>query len=144
MGLFGKKGNKEFSIQVKHVSGLPIPQGITCQILVNNDNMQIVANGVNINLNLNKINGVSFEMDVDIEKYSKSSKLGGAIGAATFGVTGAIIGSAPKIKTERKVTGCTVISYTAQEDAGYLLFEDTKPNSLEAAKLCDKLKKELK
>lgn len=139
MSLFGAKKNK--SISVKHISGLPVPDGQTCKVSIEDNKLQIEAGGNEYSLLFSQIVSVSFDMNVDIERYTKASKLTGAIGGLAFGTTGAIVGATPKTKTERKVTGCAVICFTsATNEEAYLVFEDTVPNSLEAAKLVDKLK----
>lgn len=146
MGLFFKKKKKingelgQFDL--RHIIGLEIPKGIYCKVTVYSDKLVIESGGKEYSLKVEKIYSVDFDMNVDIEKYTKSSMVKGVIGTATFGVPGAIIGSAPKTKEKRNVTCKAIISYNnSSEDTVYIIFEDIEPNVMKgSAKLVDTLR----
>ncbi len=146
MGLFSRKKNNENSelgkFDLKHLAGLEIPEEICCKVIVYKDRLIIEFGDKEYNLKIEKIRSVNFEMDLDIEKYTKSSMIKGIVGAATFGVSGAIIGSAPKTKEKRNVTSKAVINYeTSSGSSSYIIFEDIEANVIKgAAKLVDTLR----
>jgi len=135
MAFFSKKPQ---SINVRHVHGLPIPEETICMTCVVANKLCISAGNTRYELSTEQILNATFDMDVNVERYLKSNKLAGAIGAVTFGVTGAVIASAPKEKKKNLVTGYVIIRYlSAENNEEYLLLKDTQPNSLEAAKVAD-------
>ncbi|MBU5486467.1 hypothetical protein KQI86_19380 [Clostridium sp. MSJ-11] len=146
MGLFFRK-KKDVTgelgkFDLRHLIGLEIPEKMYCTVTVYNDKLVIESGDKEYSLKIDKIYSIDFDMDIDIEKYTKSSMTKGVIGAATFGVSGAIIGSAPKTKEKRKVTCKAIISYeNSSEDTAYIIFEDFEANAIKgAAKLVDTLR----
>lgn len=142
--MFGRKkttsDGKIGSYTLKHVQGLDNPN-TSCSVSLYPDKLIIVGSDKEYTLNIDKIVSVNFEIEVDAKKYSKSSLIGGIVGAAAFGTVGAVIGSAPKVKEDRAVTNCVVIGYTLSDgDTGYLIFQNIYPNDPQAAKFTDKLR----
>lgn len=127
---------------LRHLIGLEIPEKMYCTVTVYNDKLVIESGSKEYNLKIEKICSVDFDMDVNIEKYVKSSMAKGVVGSAAFGVPGAIIGSAPKTKEKRKVTCKAIISYKGSSgDTSYVIFEDFEANAIKgAAKLVDTLR----
>lgn len=106
-----RKKSKKF-ITGTHVSGLDI--GKTLVSLCLSDDGLLISAPIfkkEFNLPLNKIENLGYYNDVEVEKHLKSSFVGGVIGAASFGVTGAVIGSRPKEKQTRKVTHYLLVNY---------------------------------
>ncbi|MDU1348267.1 hypothetical protein [Clostridium butanoliproducens] len=150
MGLFFKKKNninEELgNFNLRHIIGLDIPERTCCKIIIYSDKLLIKSSDKEYSLKIEKIHSIDFDMDLDIEKYTKSSKVKGLVGAATLGVSGAIIGSAPKTKEKRSVTCKAVISYEdSLGDTSYMIFEDLEVNAVKgAAKLVDTLRPMIK
>ncbi|WP_097026179.1 hypothetical protein [Clostridium peptidivorans] len=146
MGLFFKKKkniNGELDkFELRHITGLEIPEKMYCEVTVYSDKLVIESGDKEYNLKMEKICSVDFDMNLDIEKYTKSSMVKGVVGAATFGVSGAIIGSSPKTKEKRKVTCKAIISYeNSSGDTAYMIFEDLEANAVKgAARLVDTLR----
>lgn len=116
-----------------------------CTISVEEEKILIFASGNEISLNFDKIRSVDFQMDIDEKQFLKSSLVKGVVGAATFGVAGAIIGSSPKEKVKREVIGYTIISYNnSLGEFKQFALKDKIPNSLKCAKLTDTLKPRVK
>ena len=95
-----------------HVSGLDIGKA-QVSIFLSDNELLISAPSMKkeFTLSLNKIQNIGYYNEVEIEKHLKSSFVGGVIGAATFGVAGAVIGSRPKEKEKRKITFYILIDY---------------------------------
>lgn len=143
MGLFFKNNKNELGkFDLRHLAGLDIPSSIYCEVIVYKDKLTIQSENKEFNLKIEKISSVDFDMNLDIEKYTKSSITKGIIGAATFGTVGAIIGSTPKTKEKRLVTCKAIISYENNVgDNSYIIFEDINANAVKgAAKLVDTLR----
>jgi hypothetical protein len=140
---FKKKENgKVDRFDLRHIVGLELPERMYCEVEVYSDRLNIISGNKEYNLKIEKINSVDFDMDIDIEKYTKSSVVKGALGAAMFGVSGAIIGSAPKTKEVRSVTSKAIINYdNSSGTSSYIIFEDFEANTAKgAAKFVDILR----
>ena len=74
--------------------------------------------------------------DVENIQYLKSSVAKGMIGAALFGVGGAVIGSAPKTKVRKQITSHAIIGY--RDSSGkerVIILKDAAPNRMDASNL---------
>lgn len=144
MGLFSKKKKNDgydYKGTLRHLFGLEIPENITCTVAIKNNELSIITGANEYTLKIDKIISVDFDMNVDVEKYTKSSMAKGIVGAATFGVAGAIIGSAPKTKEKRNVTCKAIINYeNSNGESAYIIFEDSVANSQNAAGLVDTIR----
>ncbi len=124
-----RDGIKRF-FAIKHVSGLKAVENAECQVVINPTDLKIACGGKEYSLPLSRITYVDLKSDIDEIRYSKSSLVKGAAGAAMFGVSGAVIGSAPKTKTERQVRGYAVILYKdAHGGEQTIILCDIAPNS---------------
>lgn len=110
--MFGKKKEKIKEFVGNHVSGLDIPDVVVCVTMSPND-LKIYAPSIKkeYTLSLDRLQNISYYNEVEFEKHVKSSLVGGVVGAATFGVAGAIIGSRPKEKEKRKVHFYLFVEY---------------------------------
>lgn len=145
MGLFSRnKKNKNgelCKVELRHILGLAIPEGLYCKAILSNQELILEASSNQYKLNLDKIYSVDFSMNVDVEKYQKTSISKGIVGAATFGVVGAVIGSSPTNKEKRNVTGKIIIEYlNSNEENQFIILEDFTVNSQAAATLIDKIR----
>lgn len=138
--MFKKKKSKQMIGQ--HIHGLNnIPN---VPVLITLDESGIKLNVTNLKkeytISIDKIQAINYYSETEVEKHLKASFVKGVIGAATFGMPGAIIGSQPKIKKKRKVNFYLVIDYTDNQivfnsEDGFAvgnivdLFKKLKPNS---------------
>ena len=139
MGLFGKKKEVYPKIydDIYVVAGLDVPQECKCSVELNENEIIVKAPGKEYVLSITKITNCEHRMDIDIEQYEKNgSLLKGIIGGVAFGIPGAIIGSSPKIKEKRLVTGMAILTYEAQMGSNTIMLI-SKPNTLGCAAICD-------
>lgn len=110
--MFGKKKNSKQVIG-KHVSGLENIQNVPVLIILDESGIKlnIVSMKKEYTITLDKITSINYYQETEVEKHLKSSFVGGVVGAAAFGVSGAIIGSRPKEKKKHKVTFYLLIDY---------------------------------
>jgi hypothetical protein len=136
--MFGKK-KKQKTVNGIHILGLDTTN-VPVQVSLSESGLNISTPSNNYVIALEKISNISWYDEVQIEKHIKSSFTGGVIGAATFGVAGAVIGSRPKEKQKRKVTFYLLIDYSDKQivissEDGYAvggivdLFKKFKPHS---------------
>ena len=120
-----KLNSKDILLSGKHISGLPIAEGMQCSITYMTDKIEI-RQGANIfNLDLAKITDINSTTDTEIKKQYVSS-IGGAVGGAVlFGPLGAIVGGRAKEKKSKTVTHYFVITYRSDEEIKYISFEYT-------------------
>ena len=145
MGLFKKKEKDLEYSSIIHIVGLDVPENCKCKVILKKVNLIILCAGNEYSLNIEKIKNVDFQIDVDEKQLLKSSLLRGAVGAAAFGVAGAVVGSSPKVKNKREVKCYAIISYENKngENENFVL-RDELPNTTQCAKLVDELKKRIK
>lgn len=108
--MFGKKKAK--SVVGTHISGLEIPENIDILFTLDTDGVVIkIPGSKEYSISLNKIQSISFHHETEIEKYVASSLGSAVVGAAAFGVIGAVIGSRPKTKEKRNVSFFLIVEY---------------------------------
>ena len=126
---------------LKILHGLGVPQEAECVAILDEDAVVFVIGGTEFRLDFVKITGVDLQKTIDSQIYSQGSFTGGLVGGALFGVAGAVIGSAPKKRVERKRMHGVLIEYTGSgEDCEYILLADKKPNATHSKKLGKKLR----
>lgn len=124
-----------------HIGGLSAPENCKCTVVLNPSNLMIECGGNEFSLNIAKVRNVDFQLDIDEKQYLNSSLAGGIAGAALFGVSGAVIGAAPKTKTKREVKCYAIISYeNIQGEFQTFILRDEIANLSRCAKLVDALK----
>lgn len=115
--------SKDIIIQGKHVTGLPIAEGISCTLSYLSDKIEIKQGGNTFNLDLVKVADITTTTNTEIQKHYVSS-VGGAVGGAVlFGPLGAIIGGRAKEKKTTTVTHYLVITYNSDSEIKYISFE---------------------
>ncbi len=139
MALFSKNKEKVFS-NIQHVVGLSVPEDCDCQVTATQKGIIILCLGSEMLIEYEKIKHVEFQVDIDEKQFKHHSLAKGIVGAVTFGATGAVLGSIPKTKTKREVTGYSFITYTdSEESKTTIVFRDKQSNSLVCAKMVDTL-----
>ena len=110
--MFGKKKNSKQVIG-QHISGLENIPNVPVLIVLDESGIKlnVVSMKKEYTIALDKITSINYYHETEVEKHLKTSFVGGVIGAATFGVSGAIIGSRPKEKKKHKITFYLLIDY---------------------------------
>ena len=128
-------GIKRFP-SLAHVDGLEAAEKSPCSVILNDSSLMISGAGKEYTLPLKRITYVDYIADADKTRYLESSAAKGIMGAALFGVSGAVVGAAPKTKTAHEETGYAVIGY---RDAGgrekRIILKDQTVNSYRCSKL---------
>lgn len=124
-----------------YVGGLGAPENIKCDVVLSPVELKLLCGGNEFALPIDKIRNVDFQLDIDEKQYLKTSTAKGAIGAAAFGVSGAVIGLAPKTKTKREVKCYAIISFDGT-DGEYktIVLRDAVPNIQMCSRLVDTLR----
>ncbi|MGL5972575.1 MAG: hypothetical protein ACRCZK_02475 [Oscillospiraceae bacterium] len=98
--MFGKKKLNEKVVLGNLVEGLPIPQNTDLIVKMTPDVLTIIGNCQEFEIAFSKLKLVDYKNEVEMEKIIKQSAQGMIIGAATFGLIGAMIGG--RVKTKKK------------------------------------------
>lgn len=111
------------NVTLKHMIGLPVPEGFECEISSYPTKISISGNGMQFNLDKNKLIDVCVKTDVEIQNQYVSS-VGGAVGGAIlFGGLGAMIGGRAKLKQSRTVSKYLIFSYSKDNNINYISFD---------------------
>ena len=140
-----RKQDKENGIKrfpaLEHVEGLGVVEKSLCTVLLSSSNMVISCTGKEYTLPLRRIMYADFIVDVDKIRYLQSSAAKGAVGAAIFGVSGAVIGAAPKTKVAYEKMGYAVVGYRdAKGNERIIILKDQTANSYVCSWLIGELK----
>lgn len=115
--MFGK--NKAKGIGGSLISGLPLSEGSFVQVNASPEGLRmvsIVGNGKQeFNLSLDKITSVRLMNEQEIRKVVEQSVPGMIIGAAAFGIIGAMIGGRVQTKEKKTLKQILLIDYTSNE-----------------------------
>ena len=113
--MFGKKKMKE--VVGTHLSGLDIPENVIVSFSLSDDGIKITAPSMKkeYTIGLSKIQNINYYNETEVEKYSDSSFGKAVIGAAAFGVIGAVIGSRPKSKEKKTVHFYLIVNYSDKQ-----------------------------
>lgn len=139
-----RKQDKENGIKrfpaLEHVEGLDVAKKSPCTVILSPSNMVISCTGKEYTLPLRRIMYAEFIVDVDKIRYLQSSMAKGAVGAAIFGVSGAVIGAAPKTKVAYEKVGYAVVGYRdAKGSERIIILKDQTVNSYVCRWLVDEL-----
>lgn len=126
---------------IRCVAGLNVPDNSMADIVIDKEKLHINVAGNEFIMKLSQITNVDFQVNVDVQQYLESSVMKGIVGAATFGVAGAVIGSAPKTKERKEITGYAIITYqTSNLEYVSILLKDDAANVNYCLTLVNKLK----
>ncbi|MCI1999553.1 MAG: hypothetical protein LKJ75_02570 [Clostridia bacterium] len=154
MGLFGPKKTKDGGLEfgghggfvIKNIEGY---ERFTWQVYLIDDQIRIKCKTKKMQdtemiLKVSNIIDIQYSNDIETFTQSKSSLTKGLVGGALFGVPGAIVGSAPKTKTEVDTTGNLLITYKSSSgEEKNLLLRDNFSNRNEASSLYRALKEKM-
>jgi hypothetical protein len=143
--MFGKSKNAKVekplgTYSMKHIAGLEIPQ-TSCLVKVFFNRIEIISGAKEFNLKIEKLVGVDFDLNVDVERYVKPSSLKEVLNKPIFGAQGTVVTSAPMNKAVRNVTTKAAVGYQSSDgEIAYIVFEDNAPNTQQTAKFIDKIR----
>lgn len=124
LGLTTKSESEIFALMsAKHISGLPIAEGVPVKIAANKERLLFIHNSQEMSLSAEKIQDVSIKTDAEIQSTYVSSIGNALLGAHFFGTAGAVIGGQAREKRTTIETHFLVISYIKQGEPAYLSFQ---------------------
>ncbi len=111
--MFGTKKNvtNEKRTFGKHIEGLPVPQNTPMDIVLSPQELKIFNAGQEFKISFEKLHSIIPTTEISVEKTTKQSTAGAIVGAAAFGVTGAIVGGRPKTVDKKVPTAYIQINY---------------------------------
>lgn len=113
-----------------HTSGLPIAEGLWCEMYSYPDRIEFKSGTTNITLARNKITDMCIKTDVEIQQQIVSNPGGAIAGAMAFGAIGAIVGGKSKTKNIKTTTSYLIITFiNNQEELSYIIFNSTNNSS---------------
>lgn len=110
-------------LTAKHVSGLPIAEGVPVKITANKERLLFIHNAQEISLSAEKIIDVSIKTDTEIQTSYVSSIGSALLGARLFGTAGAIIGGQARERRSAIEYHFLIVTYTKQNEQAYLSFQ---------------------
>lgn len=120
-----KKYSEDFSVNCKHVNGLPIAENAMCKVTSKTDRYEIESSGATFTIDKKKVTDVCMKTDVDIQKQYVSSVGGAVAGAVLFGPLGAIIGGRAKEKKTKEIHNYLIFTYNSDGEVKYVGFDVT-------------------
>lgn len=112
--MFGKKKDKKVIVMGYLVCGIPEHEESDLFIFLENDSIVIASNldfKNKYNISLDKVNKVCTYSENEIEKIISQSAPGMIVGAATFGILGAMVGGRIKTKEKKNINNFLLINY---------------------------------
>lgn len=130
---------------IRHLSGLPVPEGVPCYLEVTPAELGIRAGGQNFRVPTERIVSVQEYNDTEMRQHIGSSFGSTVLGGAAFGGLGAVIGAMPKSKYKKAVSKhnlvvnyvseageAKVLAFSSDQSLGHLAREIRKYGSGEA------------
>ena len=111
----GKKKQEGRIALGNHIDGLPIPQKSDLTIKLVPEGLSILGNGQEFEINISKITFIDYRSETEMDKVIHQSAPGMFLGAAGFGVIGAMVGGRVKTKKKRNVSHFMIINYQSDE-----------------------------
>lgn len=117
---------------LEHIAGLPIPQGVPCDIYLYNDKLVFLRSASTQELSFDKITDMCVKTETEIQNSYVSSAGGAVGGALLFGPLGAIVGGRAKQKTSRTINNFFIITYEKDNVTEFISFKCTGNSKVEA------------
>lgn len=136
--MFGKKKDEKIVLG-SLVDGLPVPENCNVTVKLTPSTLNIMGNNQDFEIDFSKIDLIDIKTDVEMEKIVQQSAPGMIIGAATFGVLGAMIGGRVKTKEKRVVSHFLIVNY--QSDSLKTIVIETTNDWYNGAALVDYFRK---
>lgn len=114
MTLFGKK-KEEKTVLGNLVDGLPVQEGtdLLVKLTPTGTSLIIPSTKQTFEVSFDKLDSFQYYNQTEMEKVISQSAPGMVIGAAAFGILGAMVGGRVKTKEQRTVHHFVVINYTS-------------------------------
>lgn len=121
--MFKRKKKKEKVIGATHLEGLPIQEDADLVVKLDDEGLTliVVKSRQELNIDISKISLIDYKNEVEMKQIIKQSAPGMIIGAATFGLLGAMVGGRVKTKEKKIFTHFVVINYHSDEDKTIIL-----------------------
>lgn len=121
--MFGRKKVTQKVIGANLVEGLPVSEGSDLVVRLTSENVTLIvaATKQEFDIDMSKISLIDYKNEVEMEKIIQQSLPGMVIGAATFGVIGAMVGGRVKTKEKRNVTHFVIINYFSEVEKTIVL-----------------------
>lgn len=115
--MFGKKKRDGVVLGATLIDGLPLNQGQNMVAKLTADKLLLIATNRSGNkefeIDFSKITGIEYKSETEINNIIKQSGPGMIIGAAAFGILGALVGGRVKTKQVKTTTHFIIINYTS-------------------------------
>lgn len=100
----------------RHEAGLPVSQGLPCEVRVFVDRLEFFAGGQVYQIPVQRLTGAQEYNDTEMRQDIRSSAFQTILGAAAFGGVGAVVGAMPESKYRREVSKYNLaVSFVAEE-----------------------------
>lgn len=116
--MFGKKKMNGKVIGTTLVEGLPLSEGSDLVVKLTDEGLTLIAAATRqeFEIPMSKLTMVDYKNEVEMKQIIKQSAPGMIIGAATFGLLGAIVGGRVKTEEKKIFTHFMIINYHSDED----------------------------
>ena len=116
--MFGKKKLNGKVIGATLVEGLPLSEGSDLVVKLTDEGLTLIeaATKQEFELPMSKLTLVDYKNEVEMKQIISQSAPGMIIGAATFGLLGAMVGGRIKTKEKKIFTHFVIINYHSDED----------------------------
>lgn len=153
--MFGKKKITR-SVGGAHVTGLPVPESTFVQVILAPEELTLTAvlQGAGkpveqkFTLGMDKVKNIRILNEAEVKQIIEQSAPGMLLGAAAFGIVGAMIGGRVKTKEQTVIKNLLVLDYVSGEEKQIVLdctkdapanqsaflkhFHDLKPEAAQA------------
>jgi len=138
--MFRRKKVKGKVIGANHVEGLPVKEEADLVVKLTDEGLTLIeaATKQEFEINISKLSLIDYKNEVEMQQIVKQSAPGMIIGAATFGLLGAMVGGRVKTKHKKIITHFVIINYQSDEEKTIVL---TTNDGIGAGQLVDYFKK---
>lgn len=121
--MFKRKKNNGKVIGATLVEGLPVKEDSDLVVKLTDEglNLIVVSPKQEFEINISKLTLIDTKDEVEMQQIIKQSAPGMIIGAATFGLLGAMVGGRVKTEEKKLVTHFIIINYHSEEDKTIVL-----------------------
>jgi hypothetical protein len=106
----------------KHVSGLPLAEGVDTKIVANDERLLFISNTQEFSLSSDRLIDIGIKTDQEIQSSYGSSISGAILGGYLFGAVGAVIGGQMRERKNIIKHHFLIITYKKDSDQVYLSF----------------------
>lgn len=113
--MFGKKKQDGAICLTTLIDGLPLNQGVNMIMKLTADKLLFIVSATKqeIEVDVSKLNGIEYKTETEMNNIISQSAPGMIIGAAAFGILGAMIGGRVKTKQVATVTHFVIVNYAS-------------------------------